>query len=201
VPVRVTVICKIRQQLADARSGYGREAESNRKLSEDSTLAVKRNFDSPHFAPTKPLSITDKPKCTCAAGDGAYLAGHSENCVVTKFARRAAASSVGETRMLAANLLRELVIPAPKQIQDAWEDLLTERINQFVLERVCEQRNRAERLEKEWHEIDIKLRRVEAEHHALKDESLWTWSILTAFTLSLFVVSFIVATLMQQTGN
>src|ERR1039458_5518402 len=110
--------------------------------------------------------MTNKPKCTCAAGDGAYLAGHSENCVVTKYARRAASCSVGATRILAANLLRELVIPAPKQIQDAWEDVLTERINQFVLDRVSEQRIRAERLEKEWREIDIKLHRVEAERDA-----------------------------------
>lgn len=162
---------------------------------------MKRILDSPHFAPTQPLSMKDKPRCTCAAGDGAYLAGHSENCVVTKYARRAASSSAGATRVLAASLLRELVIPAPKQIQDAWEDVLTERINQFVLDRVSEQRNRAERLEKEWREIDIKLHRVEAERDAAKRERLWTWAILTAFTLSLFVVGFVIAALVQQSGN
>ena len=50
-----------------------------------------------------------KPRCTCAAGDGAYLAAHSEMCAVTKFARRASSSPVKATRKLAASILRDLV--------------------------------------------------------------------------------------------
>jgi len=166
-----------------------------------SPRTVKRTSDSLHFAPTHQMSMTDKPKCTCAAGDGAYLAGHSENCAVTKSARRAASSPVEATRTLATDILRELVVPAPKQIQEAWADVLTERINEFVLDRVSEQRARAEGLEKEWRKIDTKLRGVEAERDALKHERLWTWSVLTAFTLSLFVVGFIIVALLQQPGS
>jgi hypothetical protein len=176
------------------------DVDSTRKLSEDFPLAVERRLDSLYSAPTQPLRMTDKPKCTCAAGDGAYLAGHSEKCSVTKYGRRMASSSVEAIRALAADILRELVVPAPKQIQEAWEDVLTERINQFVLKRVAEQRNRAETLEKEWRKIDIKLRGVEAERDALKHERLGTWSVLTAFTLSLFVLGFIIAAVLQQSG-
>jgi hypothetical protein len=174
--------------------------DSTRKLSEDLPLAAKRRLDSLYSAPTQPLSMTDKPKCTCAAGDGAYLAGHSEKCSVTKHARRMASSSGEAIRTLAADILRELVVPAPKQIQEAWEDVLTERISQFVLKRVAEQRNRAETLEKEWRKIDIELRRVEAERDVLKRERLWTWN-LTAFTLSLFILGFIIASVLQQLGH
>jgi hypothetical protein len=145
-------------------------------------------------------SMTDKPRCTCAAGDGAYLAAHGEICAVTKFARRAASSPVKATRKLAASILRDLVVEAPKQIQEAWEDVVTERIDQFVLERVSEQRNRAEVLEKEWRKIDIELRRAEAERDALKHERFWEESILIAFTLSLFAIGFLIVALLERSG-
>ena len=99
--------------------------------------------------------------------------------------------------------MRELVVApsVPRQIQEAWEDVLTDRINEFVLESVSEQRNRAEALEREWDQKDIELRRVEAERDALKNED-WKWCIVLAFALSLFIVGFIVVALLQtQVGG
>ncbi len=147
------------------------------------------------------VGMTDRPRCTCAAGDGAYLAAHSEMCVVTKFARRAASSPVKATRKLAASILRDLVIEAPKQIKEAWEDVVTERIDQFVLERVSEQRNRADALEREWRRIDVELGRAEAERDALKHERFWEEIILIAFMLSLFGIGFLIVALLERSGS
>jgi hypothetical protein len=101
------------------------------------------------------------------------------------------------TRKLAVNILRDFV-PAPKQIQEAWEDVLTERISEFVKQRVSEHRNRADALEKAWNKLDMELRKTAAERDALKNARLGPWSIVVAFTLSLFCVGFIIVLLVEQ---